>query len=100
MDKFIEILRILIGSVFVLYLPGHFLSYIFLKKGSIDIIERIGISFALSISIVPLVVFYLNLLGVKINVLSVFLEVSGIIVFSKIYIYIINNYKKKNDIKR
>ncbi len=45
-------------------------------------IERIALSFALSIAIVPLVVFYLNLIGLKINLLNSFLTIIGIIVVS------------------
>mgnify|MGYP001559737728 CR=1 FL=1 len=53
-------------------------------KGSIDWIERIALSFALSIAIVPLVVFYLNLIGIKINLLNSFLTILGIIILSLI----------------
>jgi len=45
-------------------------------------IERIALSFALSIAVVPLVVFYLNLIGVKINLLNSFLTILGIIAVS------------------
>lgn len=100
MNNFLEILRVIAGSIYVLYLPGYFLSYVFMKKGAIDIIERIGISFALSISIVPLLAFYLNLLGIKISPLAVVFEVLGIIVFSSIYLYYVNIYRKKYDIKK
>ncbi len=86
-------LRITFGSLYVLLLPGFILSYIFFPKtkefdekeshkGSIDWIERIALSFALSIAIVPLVVFYLNLIGIKINLLNSFLTILGIIVVS------------------
>lgn len=101
-------LRIIFGSVYVLFLPGFIISFIFFPgtkrfeenqgkrmdeekkqkteekdngKG-IDWIERIALSFALSIAIVPLAVFYLNLIGIKINFLSSFLEILAIIVVS------------------
>ncbi|MDO8623685.1 MAG: DUF1616 domain-containing protein, partial [archaeon] len=54
------------------------------KDNSIDWIERIALSFALSIAIVPLAVFYLNLIGVKINLLNSFLTILGIIIISAI----------------
>lgn len=113
--------RIIFGSVYVLFLPGFILSFIFFpktrafedkdkrengkkgntedkkenreerkrkngerEKGSIDWIERLALSFALSIAVVPLVVFYLNLIGVKINLLNSFLTILGIIVVSSI----------------
>ena len=76
----LESLRIFFGSVYVLFVPGYVISYIFFpknkdfdsedKEGAIDWLERIALSFALSIAIVPLVVFYLNLAGVRISALN------------------------------
>ena len=80
--NYFESLRIVFGSVYVLFLPGFIISFIFFpktqdsdakeegEKGSIDWIERIALSFALSISIIPLAVFYLNLIGIKINAIT------------------------------
>ena len=45
------------------------------EKGSIDWLERIALSFALSIAIVPLVIFYLNLAGLRITALNSFLVI-------------------------
>ena len=91
--EYLESFRIVFGSIYVLFLPGFILSYVFFpktkefdskreEKGEIDWIERIALSFALSIAVVPLVVFYLNLIGVKINLLDSFLTILGIIVVS------------------
>ncbi|MFH0832063.1 MAG: DUF1616 domain-containing protein [archaeon] len=97
---FLQSLRIIFGSVYVLFLPGFIISFIFFPEtkkfeerqgkktkekdngNSIDWIERIALSFALSIAIVPLVVFYLNLIGIKINLLNSFITILGIIVIS------------------
>jgi len=91
--SYFEAMRIAYGSVYVLFLPGFLISYIFFpktrpyeedkekrEKGAIDWIERIALSFALSIAIVPLAVFYLNLIGVKINLLNSFLTILGMII--------------------
>ena len=98
----LESFRIIFGAIYVLFLPGFIISYIFFPKtkefesnerlevqnldnkerASIDWIERIALSFALSIATVPLVVFYLNLIGVKINLLNSFFTILGIIVIS------------------
>ncbi len=92
--SFIDGFRIVFGSVYVLFLPGYVMSYIFFdeKKKDIDWIERIAISFALSISVVPLLVYFLNLMGMKINALNVSLVV--LVISSLSYL----GYKKKNDI--
>lgn len=80
MDLF-ELVRIIFGSVFVLFLPGYAWSYVFFKRDEIDLIERIALSFGLSIALVPLVVFWLNwLLKVKINLVSVTVVILGLIV--------------------
>ncbi len=63
--------RIVFGAVAVLFVPGFALSYAFFDEKEIDALERIALSFALSIAVVPILVFYLNLLGVKISVWSV-----------------------------
>ena len=89
--------RIVFGSLYVLFIPGFIISFIFFprtkefdeknedkEKNSIDWIERIALSFALSIAIVPLAVFYLNLLSIKINILNSFLIILAIILVSSI----------------
>lgn len=64
----LNVLRIIFGSIFIFFLPGYAWSFVFFKKGKIDLIERIALSFGLSIALVPLIVFCLNyLLKVKIN---------------------------------
>ena len=92
-------LRIVFGSIYVLFIPGFIISYIFFsrtkefdekerEKGAIDWIERIALSFALSIAIVPLTVFYLNLLGIKISLLNSFLTILGITILASLILVI------------
>jgi uncharacterized membrane protein len=69
--ELLTIIRIFIGSAFVLFLPGFVWTYVFFNRSEIDIIERIALSFGLSIALVPLVMFYANyLLGVKITLIN------------------------------
>ena len=72
--------RIIIGSIFVLFIPGFALSWLFFpKKTEIDWIERIALAFGLSIAVVPLTIFYLNyIFGVKINIQNVTLTIAAI----------------------
>ena len=99
----IDSLRIVFGAIYVLFLPGFIISYIFFSrtktfeehestfdKTSIDVIERIALSFALSIAVIPLVIFYLNLIGVKISALNSFLIILGIIIISLWILYFKN----------
>ncbi len=72
MVDIVEIIRIISGSAFALFLPGFAWSFVFFTKEEIDWIERIALSFGLSIALVPLAVFWLNyFLGVKINLVNV-----------------------------
>ena len=96
--------RIVFGSVYVLFLPGFIWTFIFFSKTKkhgdksvkgIDWVERIALGFGLSIAIVPLVVFYLNLIGVPISLLNSFLTVLGIILISfAILLYKIKKRRK------
>lgn len=96
--SFLEILRIILGSIYVLFLPGFIITFIFFeyqkKKSEVDWLERIVLSFAFSIAVVPLVVFLLNLLGINITTLNVFLEILAIIIISSIILFI-KHYKFK-----
>ncbi|MEK6906225.1 MAG: DUF1616 domain-containing protein [Nanoarchaeota archaeon] len=103
---YLESFRIFFGSVYVLFLPGFILSYLFFPETkefdedrkklkseesdngkNIDWIERVALSFALSIAVVPLAVFYLNLVGVRINFLNSFLIILGIITISSVILW-------------
>lgn len=54
-------LRIVLGLAFLLFFPGYSLiSFLFPEKGEIDTIERIALSFGLSIAIIPLIGLILN----------------------------------------
>jgi len=69
--EIMEILRIIAGSIFVLFIPGLAWSLVFFGRDEIDVIERIALSFGLSIAIVPLIIFYLNyLLGIRITLIN------------------------------
>src|SRR3989344_3454333 len=88
----LQSLRISFGGVFVLFLPGYVITELYLKER--DVIEKITLSFALSIAVVPLTVFYLNKIGMKINTLNSFLTILGIIVIT-IIIYLIKKAKER-----
>ena len=79
---YLESFRVIFGSVYVLFVPGLVWSFVFFPFGEkkVYIIERIALSFALSIAIVPLAVFYLNLIGLKISAWSSFLVVLVLII--------------------
>jgi hypothetical protein len=91
--KFTASAQIVFGSVYALFLPGFILSFIFFRNKEIETLERIALSFALSITIVPLVVFYLNLIGMKINTINVFLTILCIILTALVALYLLNKHR-------
>lgn len=71
MFDIVLILNIVIGLLLVLFVPGFALSFAFFPKKELKRIERFTISVALSISTVPLTIFYLNkFFDVKINLIN------------------------------
>jgi uncharacterized membrane protein len=92
-----HVLGAVAGAFYILFLPGFAVSFLFFARGAIDIIERIALSFALSVAIVPLVSFYLNLVGVKIKFWTVFLETLAIILISAVAAKFTGRFDKKNE---
>ncbi len=57
----IQALRVILGIPFILFFPGYtFIAALFPKKGDLTYIERVAISFGLSIAVVPLIGLVLN----------------------------------------
>jgi len=55
------IARWILGSLFILFLPGYALiEALFPKRGSLDVVERLALSTGLSIAITPLIGLLLN----------------------------------------
>ena len=95
--------RLVFGLLYILFIPGLVWSYVFFENRGItqkrtqnnadttdtgiDWIERIILSVALSLALVPLFIFFVNKLGVKINILSIFLEVLSIILIGSVILF-------------
>ena len=88
-----QIILIILGSVFTLIVPGFVWSFVFFRKKQIDSIERLALSFTFSVAIVPLVVFYTNLLNIRITMLSVIIQI-GLIILIAILILLYKEIKK------
>lgn len=84
-----SIIVIILFILYILFFPGLFTSYVVFSRGQIDIIERVALSFGISIALVPLIVFYTNLFGVPITTTSVIVQATlimacaGIILITK-----------------
>ena len=76
-------LRIALGLLFVLFFPGYtLLSALFPRRGSLGGIERIALSFGLSIAVVPLIGLVINYTPWGINLYSVIISVTLFIVIA------------------
>lgn len=131
-----QTLRVVSGSVYVLFVPGFIWGYVFFprkeKEGDarddvakvsmkekdntaygssfkrtervgshnhpLDLIERITLSFALSMAMGPLLIFFLNKIGIKINFLNSFLELLVLIIAGLVIIFL--QEKRKTAISR
>ena len=69
-------LRIVLGLAFILFFPGYALiAALFPKKGSLGGIERIALSFGLSVAVVPLIGLILNYTPWGIGLYPVFISI-------------------------
>lgn len=76
--------HLIVASIFILIAPGIAWSYIFFKD--VNILERIVLSFGMSIAMVSLTIYILNsFFGVKINLLNMVVVVSFLISIPVIY---------------
>lgn len=66
-------LKLVISTVIVLFLPGYFLYYMFLKKMNMDLFQGLIISLGLSLSFIPLLTYFFTLLGIRLNSISILL---------------------------
>ncbi len=83
-----NIMRIILGISFILFIPGYLLvSALFPKKDDLSVIERIALSFGLSITVVPILGLILNFtFGIKlIPILIILFLYTIMMIFISIY---------------
>jgi uncharacterized membrane protein len=95
--KMINIITLIVGLLFVVFIPGYLFSLILFEK--LDLIERFALSFALSVIIVILVGFLLTLAGYILRIKSInYVSVWSSLIFICIVLIIIPfvRYRRKN----
>ncbi len=93
--ELLEVLRGVLGSFFVLFMPGLFWTLVLFPKGRIDLIERSVLSFGLSLALVTLATFYLNYsFNFKINFINIFMVILGLTALPIIIILSKNLYSR------
>ncbi|MFC2004714.1 DUF1616 domain-containing protein [Chloroflexota bacterium] len=92
----VPIIRAIIGFVLVFFLPGFAWTLIFFKQ--IKVIERIGLSFGLSIAIVTLSILFSNMLfGIRITGFNSLVVICVITVLPLVIFYINKNISRRRD---
>ena len=83
----LEILRMVFGGLFVLFVPGFIWGYVLFPGRNLNSLERVAISIGLSIAMVTLCVLIVNwLFDMKIILHNLSLTVCGLIVVPAVYI--------------
>jgi hypothetical protein len=82
------VVKLIISSIIVFFLPGYFIYNIFLKNLKLDIFQSLIISMGLSLSFIPLITYFFTLIGIKLNS---FLIIALMVIF---IIGILLKYKK------
>jgi len=94
-------LRIVFGTIFILFLPGFVWSLVFFYKKKLGWIERMVLSFGLSIVIVPLAVFWLNwLFSVPITLRNTTIVACALIVIPALYLWVTRPSLRNDVIQR
>jgi len=77
----LKVIRIIVGLPFILFFPGYTLiAALFPKKTQLDTIERVALSFGLSIAVVPLIGLILNYTPWGIRLYPILVSLTGFIV--------------------
>ena len=87
----IPIVRAILGSIIVFFLPGFVWTLIFFTR--VNIIERIALSFGLSIAVVTLSIIVLHVLvGVRITGFNSLLTIIVIAIIPLVFYYLNSSY--------
>jgi len=99
MSFIITTLRMLAGTIFVLFIPGFLMTLIFFppkesrENKKIGFAKRIVLSITFSIAIIPLIVFYLNWSGLIMTPFNLFIVIAESIMFIGIILFFIEKSK-------
>lgn len=89
-----NIIGLILGSIFIIFVPGYIWSYVFFPIGAkdlgknIDLLERIAISIGISLTLIPLFLFGINtFITISIDLTSSILITCGVIFAGLIVLY-------------
>ncbi len=83
----LPIIRALLGFIFVFFIPGFAWTLVFFRQ--VNVIERIVLSFGLSIAVVTLSLLFLNkLIGVQITGFNSVLTIIAVTIIPLVFYYL------------
>ncbi len=87
--KCLSIIRAILGFILVFFLPGFAWTLVFFSGRQLNVVERIALSFGLSIAVVTLSILLMNaLLGVRITMLSSLLIITIVTIIPVSFYYL------------
>jgi len=85
----LSVIRAIIGFILVFFLPGFAWTLVFFKDKQVNVVERVALSFGLSIAVVTISIFALNLLvGVEITGFNSVLIIVAVTVIPVVVYYL------------
>jgi uncharacterized membrane protein len=91
-DLTLQIIRAILGSILVLFVPGFAWTLVFFKK--INILERIALAIGLSVALVTLATVVLNVIfDVKINTVNALITITVLTIIA-VGIYLFRRFRK------
>lgn len=84
----LEVIQIILGSTFVTFVPGFYLSFVFWSPKEIPWATRILLSFILTIISLPLLVYAGYSLGMDLNFQNILVFATFIIVVSALFAWL------------
>ena len=92
----LPIIRALLGFILVFFLPGFAWTLIFFKGRQINVIERVALSFGLSIAVVTISILSLNkLTGIRITGFNSVLIIIAVTIIPLAFYYLSRLIKKR-----
>ena len=91
-------LRLILGFILVFFLPGFAWTLVFFSRKQINIVERLALSFGLSIAVVTLTILGLNkLIGLRITGFNAVLTIIVVTIIPVVIYYLKKLLVKRED---
>lgn len=87
-SNFAKIIRAILGSAYVLFMPGYTYSYLFFHKSDLSFLERLFTSLILSLASTGFVAYYISFANFEINPQNINILILALILIGNILNFI------------